>query len=129
MALGLLLAFSVLSLWVPARWPASLVQCGIFLLGITWAARAVASPVRLRYHVLLIPLAGAACWGFLQLAAATTVYRFETWVDSLYWFTILALFFLGFQALLDSKVRNSLLRALLYFGFGVAVLSVLMIVR
>ncbi len=125
LALGLLLAFSVLSLWVPARWPASFLQCGIFLLGIAWAARAAVSPVRLRHHVLLIPLTGATCWGFLQLVAGTTVYRFETWVDSLYWVTLLVLFFLGFQALGDPKVRSSLLGALLYLGFGVAVLSVI----
>ena len=117
---GLLFA-SILLLWTPGRWAASLFQTGIFVLAILWIAR----PYRLRWTPVSIPLAAAVLWGLAQLALNRTIYRWETWNAVLTWTTQLVCFLLAFQLFAEGHIRNQFLRALFYFGFALSVISTL----
>jgi O-antigen ligase len=73
----------------------------------------------------LIPLAGAAAWGLIQLATGQTVSRWETWNATLGWAANLAGFWLALQICEDAKVRRALLRGLVAFAFAISLISVL----
>jgi O-antigen ligase len=123
MALAALLFFGVLTLWVGQRWALSLLQAGTFLAGMVWIAAWGLGRAGLRGSLLLLPFASAAAWGLLQLALGTTVYRFDTWNAVLFWTTALVLVFVSLQALARQEARQSFLRLLVYFGFGLSVLA------
>jgi O-antigen ligase len=122
-ALAALLFFGVLTLWVRERWALSLLQAGTFLAGMVWIAAWGLGRATLRGSFLLIPFAAAAAWGLLQLALGTTVYHFDTWNAVLFWTTALVLVFVSLQALGRQAGRQSFLRLLVYFGFGLSVLA------
>jgi len=124
-ALACLLAFGILTLWIPAQWPVSIVQTGIYALTGLWLLGAAAAGFPLRLHVLLIPVAGAAVWGCVQLAAGTTIYRWATEVAVLDWFTRLAVLFLAYQLFSEERLRERFLGWALWFGFAISVLAVL----
>ena len=115
-ALTFLLFGSILLLWIPARWPASLFQVGVF---------ALAMPYRPRWTPVSIPLAATVLWGLVQLALNRTIYRWETWNAVLTWTTQLVCFLLAFQLFADGRLRNRFLRDLFYFGFALSVISTL----
>ena len=115
-ALTVLLFGSILLLWVPGRWAASLFQLGVF---------ALAVPYPPRWTPVAIPLAAAVLWGLAQLALHRTVYRWETWNAVLTWTTQLVCFLLAFQLFADERIRNRFLKSLFYFGFALSVISTL----
>jgi O-antigen ligase len=117
-ALGCLLLFSVLAFATTEQWSLSTFQVGTFLLGI-WCA----SQRSLRWHPLGFALAGVVALAAIQLWAGTTVYRFATANALLNWVAYLVLFLVSLEALADSEVRVRFLRAALYAGFAIAVLS------
>ena len=123
-ALRTLLFLFTLTFWSRGLWTLSLFQAGVFGLAIVWAARMVLRPFCLRGSVLLVPLAGTALWGLLQLASHRTVYRLATGNAVLDWTTCLVLFFLTLQVLAHPGTRRGFLDSLLWFGFAVSVLSV-----
>jgi len=125
--LACLLAFGLLTLWVPERWAVSAVQIGIYALAGYWLVVAAVRDFPPRSHPLMIPLAGAALWGCVQLAAGTTIYRWATEVAVLDWFTRLAVFFTAWQlfAAMEERDRARVARWLLWFGFAMATLAIL----
>ncbi len=124
-ALALLLCYAVLSLWVRDRWALSAFQCGVFALGLTWVARTAVRPLRLCFPFPVWCLAGATLWVALQLAAGWTVYRFETESELLYWLTALVLVTVGANLFSEESIRDRFVRAAVWFGFGLTVISVL----
>ncbi|MGD0359722.1 MAG: O-antigen ligase family protein [Bryobacteraceae bacterium] len=121
--LALLLSYAILTLWIDRRWAWALVQCAVFAGVAGWAASQLRRPSPVRGSLWLVPLCAAPAWGLLQLAANRTVYRLGTWTSVLNWVTWLALFFLALQLLRQSAARDWFLRFVLYFGFGLSVLS------
>ena len=119
--LGGLLAASILLLWVPARWPASSLQVGVFALAAAWSLR----PAHLRGHILLLPLGAAVLWGLLQLASGSTVYRWETWNAVLAWAMNFTVFGLALQIFSDAALRARFLRAAIVFACILAIFSTL----
>jgi O-antigen ligase len=117
-ALGCLLLFSVLAFATTEQWSLSAFQVGTFLLGIWCASRR-----RLRWHPLGFALAGVVALAAIQLWVGATVYRFATANALLNWAAYFVLFLVSLEALADSEVRRNFLRALLYAGFAIAVLS------
>jgi O-antigen ligase len=117
-ALLALLAFATLTIWIPARWPASLFEAGVFLLAMLRAP----ALLKLR-HPLLLPLAAAALWPLLQLAAGSTAYRWETWTGAQFWLANLAVFALSLDAFRGRAARSSALHALVYFAFVLALIG------
>jgi O-antigen ligase len=124
-ALALLLCYAVLTLWVRGRWALSAFQCGVFALGLTWIVRTAVRPLRLRFPFPVWCVAGAALWVALQLAAGWTVYRFETENALLHWLTALVLVAVAANLFSEESVRDRFLRAAVWFGFGLSVVSVL----
>jgi O-antigen ligase len=93
-------------------------QTGIFVLGIVSALRR-----NLRWHLLGFALAGVIACGAFQLLTGSTVYRFATERALINWAAYFVLFVVALQALADSEIRQRFLRAALYAGFAIAVLS------
>lgn len=122
--LTVLLFLGILTIWVPGRWAAGLLEAGSFLLAIVWAARTMWRPHRPKTSFLLIPLAGAVLWGLLQLLMGWTVYRFQTWNAVLTWGSYLLVFWLALEVFRSRELRGWFRRALLYFGIALSVLSV-----
>ena len=114
----------VLTSWIPGRSCTFLFDAAVFALAAAWALHRLARPAPVTRTILAAPLAAIVLWGFLQLAAHTTVYRYETWTALLDWSALLALFFLSLQFHGSPAARASLRRALLAFGFVLSVISV-----
>jgi len=117
--------FAILTLWIPHRWALSVFQSGIFLLAAVWIVGGVLGVLALRFHFLLLPLTGAVLWGLVQLLTHSTVYRFPTWNAVLFWETLLATTWLAFMTCKCSNIRWTFLRALMYFGWIVCLVSIL----
>ena len=117
-ALGCLLLFSVLALAATPQWALSIFQVGIFGLGIFCAIRR-----RLRWSLVALALSAIVAWGGIQFWTGTTVYRFATVNALVNWSAYLVVFLVASEALADSGVQRKFLRAVLYAGLGVAVLS------
>ena len=64
LALAALFFFAILTLWVPAYWPVTVFQVGVFTLAAVAIVRAVPLPIRLPYPCF--PLAFAVAWRLLQ---------------------------------------------------------------
>jgi O-antigen ligase len=117
------LAFGILTISAPVRWPVAIFDAGLFALGAIWAARLVARPGTFRSHPLATALAAMAAWPLVQLAAGTSVYRFETWNAALVWGAHLTVFLLALQTFGDRVRLGRFLDALLWFGTAIAALS------
>ena len=120
-ALAALFCFAILTLWVPAYWPVTVFQVGVFALAgvVVWRSRHSVP----RFPFPLFPLLAAVVWGLLQMAAGTTVYAFDTQVATVRWATFLAVFLVGFSLFRDRGVSSWFRSAMLWFGFAVAVLA------
>jgi len=118
------LCWGILTLWAPERWPLSVFQVAVFGLAAAWILLAANGRARLKFHRLLLALAGAVLWGLLQLALGKTVYQWDTWNAVLNWTTNFAIVFVALQSLADSGLRDRFLRAILIFGFLLSILAV-----
>ena len=114
-------AFAILTLWVPAVWPVTVFQVGVFTL-CAWALWR-RPPSRFPYPA--IPLSLAVIWGVLQLRLGISVYAFDTKTAIVRWATFLAVFLIGFTLFSDSDVRRWFRSAMLWFAFVVSVWATL----
>ena len=103
-----LVFLGVLTIWVPERWAWSLVQCGVFALAgwALWHAR------RFRLAPAAALCCLAALWPLGQLAAGSSVNRGETWVQTLNWMSVAAVFLLAANLLLQVEQRPLVLSQL-----------------
>ncbi|HXN45440.1 MAG TPA: hypothetical protein VN893_02295, partial [Bryobacteraceae bacterium] len=109
----MLLAFGILTISVAARWPVAIFDASLFALAAVWAARLLARPFAFRSSPLAAALAAAAAWPLVQLAAGSSVYRFETFSAALVWAAHLTVFLLALQLFGDSARLGRFLDALL----------------
>src|ERR1035438_5446289 len=102
-ALAALFFFAILTLWVPAYWPVTVFQAGVFALaGIAlWRSRHSVP----RFPYPLFPLLAAVVWGLLK------------------WATGLAVFLVSFSLCRDPRMARWFRSAMLWFVFAVAVLA------
>ena len=121
--LAALFVFAILTLWVPAYWPVTVFQVGIFTLAV--AALAVFGVRRMRRSDLypIVPLSFAVAWGLLQWGTGHTAYAFDTKTAVVRWATFLAVFLAGISLLRETEVRHWFRSAMLWFGFVVAVVA------
>ena len=123
--LALTMSLGVLVIFFPGRWiNPSLFEAGLFLLGSVWAVAFTCRPFRLHVGVVLIPLAATVGWGLLQLAAGSTVSRWDTWMAVLGWLGSLAACFLAMQVSVSGNVRRAFLDTLLTYAFLLSLVSV-----
>jgi len=124
-ALAAVLFSSILTIWVTERWSVSLLEAGVLALAALWSGLMVFRPDQVRGSFALVPLAGAVSIGAVQLLTGHTVNRWATWNAVLLWTTYLAAFFVALQVCASPERLRTFQRALLYFAFGLSVLSVL----
>jgi O-antigen ligase len=121
--LGLTIVVSVAVMWVRAKWPTTIPEVAACALAAVWMALFALGRRQPRLSVALIPLGGVVLWAGFQLLIGSTVYRWPTRMAILYWSGNFATFFIGLQIFGDRLLRNRFLRALVLFGFVVAVIS------
>jgi O-antigen ligase/polysaccharide polymerase Wzy-like membrane protein len=115
-----LLTFGILALWMPERWPWSVVQAGCFALAAVVAARTrrpLAGPASV---VLVI----AAAWPLAQLAAGDTLSRGQTWLAALDWLTFAVVFELAVHYASDRSASRRFLRVAAIGGALLAIVAV-----
>jgi O-antigen ligase len=122
--LFLLLIATVSVMWVGEKWATSIPEIGGFVLAAIWVTMILANRFEARLSIVMVPLACIVAWGGLQLASGSTVYGWPTRLAILYWAGNLAWFFCGLQTFRDKEIRAGFLRALLFFGFVLAIFSV-----
>ncbi len=117
--LSSLCALSTMTIWLDAPYAERGVQAAILI------AAAVVLAVRrpARPNFVMVALAVVALWGPLQLIAAWSADRYETWSAALRWATLIATFFLASEALQDCGMRRRARTALAVFGAAMAVLA------
>ena len=120
-ALAALFAFAILTLWVPALWPVTVFQAGIFIvcIGALWRY----FPRRVPYPAL--PLLFAVGWGLLQLCFHLSAYPFATKTAVLRFATFLAVFTGAYCLMQDPHVRRWFRSAMLWFAFPVSIWATL----
>ena len=115
---------SVLTTWVPERWPVSILEVGSFVLALAWLIRLAVSGERPRLTPVLIPLAALAGWGVLQLALGWTVAASDTVRLTLTWAANLALVFACLQTFAGRGIRRRFLNIVLWFAVAISVAAV-----
>jgi hypothetical protein len=120
-ALAGLFAFAILTLWVPAFWPVTVFQTGIFTLCL--AALWRHPPARIPYPA--IPLAFAIFWGLLQLTLGLSAYPVDSKTTIVRFTTFLAVFLIAFCLFSDSDARRWFRLAMLWFAFVVSIWATL----
>jgi hypothetical protein len=118
-ALASLLAFAILTLWVPELWPVTVFECGVYGLAAISLWRYRERLLSLPYPV--IPLAVAALWGVWQYFGGVTVYGFATQASVLRWASFLAVFLTAYPMVRERGRLEWFRRAMVWFGFAVAV--------
>jgi O-antigen ligase len=124
-ALAAVMFIGILTCWMPEYGRAAALQTGAFLLAATWLIHAAIrrSPIQLAFG--LFPFAGLIACGAWQLAAHGTEVRMETAKSILYWAANAAVFFVALETCGGTHTRNRFLRAVLWFGFGVSLITIL----
>ena len=97
---------------------------GIFLLGGYVAFRRILKPDALRVSLMGSAIAVISVWGFAQLATGATVFRSATWESTLRMLALGATAWVAANALRDAAMRLRFLRAFVWFGFALSVVSV-----
>jgi O-antigen ligase len=116
--LGCLLLFSTLAFAATEQWALSVFQIGVFALGIWCSTRR-----RLRFPPMAILLAGVVVWAGIQCLVGWTLYRFATVNALVNWAAYFTLFVAAGQILESPETRRKFLRAALYAGFAISVIS------
>lgn len=121
--LGFVLCVSVLAAWVPARWPAGILEIAAFGLAAAWAVRLQAVAAA-KWNPLLMPVSALAGWAAIQLAFHWTLDQPETARFAIGWAANAAILFVALQIFDDTLVRERFLRALLWFAFLICLIAV-----
>ncbi|MCC6859783.1 MAG: hypothetical protein IT158_14540, partial [Bryobacterales bacterium] len=123
LALTLLLAAAVLLFAATTRWAQSTLETGVFLLAAAWTLYLARSRALPAARPVLVPLALAAAWPFLQLWSGSAVYPYATRAAAVSWSALFFLFFLCLQIFSYPRLRHGFLQALLLFGFLLTLVS------
>lgn len=124
-ALAAVLFIGILTCWSPEYWPAAALQAAAFLLAGTWLIHAAIRHRHVHMGFGLFLLTGLVACGALQLASHGTEVRLETAKSILYWAANAAVFFVTLETCAGTYTRNRFLRAVLWFGFGVSLVTIL----
>ena len=116
--LAALLAFGILTLWIPAAWPVAVFEIGVFTLSGWAVCRIRRQPPIFAYP--LLPFSLAVVLGLFQLLTHRTVYAFDTSQSVVQWLTFLCVFFVATAALRHERDLLHFREALLWFGGFVA---------
>jgi len=122
---SLFIVFGILTLFVSARWPASILEAGLLVQAATLLAWAAVRDMRLHWHPVLLPVACTAVWAALQSWIGLSAAPWPTGEKSLEYVTAFAALLLVAQAANDPVWRRRLINGLLVFGTLLAIVSLL----
>ena len=122
--LAAILIFGILTLWVPGRWALSAFQVAICTLAITRILRSIGQRRGLHVPPLAILLAAIPAWGIVQATMGWSVQALTTKEATLDWVVNLSAFLLAIDDASDPRRSDRLLRTVLWFAAGVAVLAI-----
>jgi len=114
---------AVALMWQPAYWAIAIPSVAAVCLAAAWLVRSLAGRHEVRTNPALWLVLTAALWPLMQLALGWTVYAWRTADSFLYWALAAAIVFSAIQTFRDPPVLRLFLRALLIFGFVVALIS------
>jgi O-antigen ligase len=122
----MLLFFSVLSFGAVEEWSISILEFGLGLLLLVWAARQViAGRLTLESNPLYAPAVLFGVVVAVQLGFGLTAYRFVTWISSIEYLSYAILLFITVDSLRDEGSAKTLVWAFTLFGFVLAVFAVI----
>lgn len=122
---SLLIGFGILTMFVTARWPVSILEAGLFAQASILLAWAAICDIPLHWHPVLLPVACTAIWSALQLRIGLTAAPWLTGEKTLEYAAIFSALVLIGQAANDPVWRKRLVNGLLVFGTVLAVVSLL----
>ena len=122
-ALFLTVIVTVLTSWVPERWPTTVPEAAVFAITAVWTLAGLTGLVRLRFSTVMIPLGLVVVWCAIQIAGGTTAYAWRTNVAMLYWGCNAATFFVALQIFASRRIGVSLLHALMFFGLAMSIVG------
>lgn len=123
--LGILFAAGILTLWVPALWPAAALQSALLTLFLLFTAASAVAGARWRWPAVLAPLALAPVWIAVQLLAGWTLDPWATQGKLVEWCATFAAAALIVQTCGAPGLRARLLTALLIFSTVLAAQALL----
>jgi hypothetical protein len=110
-------------MWQPAYWAIAIPAIFAMCLAVIWLVRALSPRHELRTNPALWLILTAALWPLMQLGLGWTVYGWRTAQSFVYWAVAAAIVFSAIQTFRDPPVLRVFLRALVVFGFIVALIS------
>ncbi len=120
-----LLFFAVLCFGAVEVWSLSILEAGLGLLLLAWAAgQVMASEVRIQASPLYAPSFLFAAVVAVQLGFGITAYRYATLVTCFEYLGYGILLFLTIQSLTGERSAKVVLLALTLFGFGLAIFAI-----
>ena len=119
------LTASILTAWIPQRWPVAILEVGAFLLALAWIVYLAITNQRPRLNLILSPVAFLTGWGLLQLACHWTTAASETVRGTLGWAANLSLLFVALQTFERSSLRRRFLDGLVWFAFLISIEAIL----
>jgi len=120
------LFFSVLSFGAVEEWSTSIVEFGLGLLFLVWAARQiVAGRLKIESNPLYAPIVLFAVVVAVQLGFGFTAYRYATWISAIEYLSYAILLFITVESLNDQDSAKTLVWAFTLFGFALAVFAVI----
>jgi O-antigen ligase len=110
-------------MWQPAYWAIAIPAIFAMCLAVIWLVQALSPRHELRTNPALWLVLVAALWPLMQLGLGWTVYQWRTAQSFVYWALALSIVFSAIQTFRDPPVLRVFLRALVVFGFIVALIS------
>jgi O-antigen ligase len=114
---------AVLVMWYPAYWAITVPSVAALSLAVAWLARSLSARHEVRTNPALWLVLTAALWPLMQLGLGWTVYGWRTAGSFLYWALAAAIVFSAIQTFGDPPTLRLFLRALVIFGFVIALIS------
>lgn len=120
---SLFIGFGLLTLFVTARWPVSVLEAGLFVQAAALLAWAAFQATPISWHPVLLPVASTAAWSALQPVLGVSKAPWLTGEKTLEYVTVFAALVLTAQAANDPVWCKRLANGLLVFGTLLAIVS------
>jgi len=125
MGVCMLLFFSVLSFGAVEEWSISILEFGLGILFLIWAAhQTIAGRLKVESNPLYAPALLFGAVVAVQLAFGLTAYRYATWISSIEYLGYAILLFITVESLSDQSSAKTLVWGFTLFGFALAVFAV-----